>query len=117
MLNGILQSAISGLSVSAQSVAVAADNIANVSTTGYKRGETVNRTLVTQQAGTAYSAGGVQGGARQLADVQGNVGDLSSTDLGTEFVRLITAQSAYSASLKVLEAGDQMSRSLLDIRA
>lgn len=73
MLSGILQSAISGVNASAQSVAVAADNIANVSTSGYKRSEISTRTLVTQQTTASYSAGGVQAVSRPLADVQGAV--------------------------------------------
>lgn len=71
MLNGILHSAVSGLSASAQRVAAAADNIANVSTTGYKRSEVSSQTLSTRQSGAAYSAGGVQTSSRPLADVQG----------------------------------------------
>lgn len=113
MLNGILQSAVSGLNASAQSVAAAADNIANVSTPGYRRSEVVTQTLSTRQSGTTYNAGGVLASPRQLTDAQ----ELSSTDLGTEFVALISAQSAYSASLKVLAAGDELSQSLLNIRA
>jgi flagellar hook protein FlgE len=61
---------------------VAADNIANVSTTGYKSGSIVNQTLVTRQAGTSYSAGGVAGAYRQLSDVQGLLASSTrSTDL------------------------------------
>lgn len=113
MVNGILQSSISGLIANAQSVAAAANNIANVSTPGYQRTEVVTQTLSTRQSGTAYTAGGVLASSRQLTDAQ----ELSSTDLGTEFVTLISAQSAYSANLKVLAAGEELSQSLLNIRA
>lgn len=82
MVNGILQSAISGLNASAQSVASAADNVVNVSTPGYKRSDVSTATLATQQSTSAYSAGGVQGVARQLADVQGVLASSTrSTDL------------------------------------
>lgn len=82
MLDNILQTAVSGLEANAQSVASAADNIANASTIGYKRTETINHTLITQQVGAAQGAGGVQSTARQLADVQGVIAaSTSSTDL------------------------------------
>lgn len=113
MLSGMLNSAVSGVNASALSVAVAANNIVNVSSQGYQRSEVVYQTLSTRQSGTTYTAGGVLASPRQLTDAQ----ELSSTDLGTEFVTLISAQTAYSASLKVLTAGDELSRSLLSIRA
>ncbi|MCR4378865.1 MAG: flagellar basal body protein [Rhodospirillales bacterium] len=113
MLSGMLNSAVSGVNASALSVAVAANNIVNVSTQGYQRSEVVYQTLSTRQSGTSYNAGGVLASPRQLTDAQ----ELSSTDLGTEFVALISAQTAYSASLKVLAAGEELSRSILSIRA
>ncbi len=82
MLNGILQSAISGANANAQSVAAAADNIANVSTPGYKSSSVSNSTLNTQQSTSSYSAGGVQTVTRALADVQGLLASSTrSTDL------------------------------------
>lgn len=67
-----MTSAISALSLNAQRLGASADNIANVSTKGYKTTRVEGSTLVTQQTSqTAYSAGGVLSAPRHLADVQG----------------------------------------------
>lgn len=82
MVAGILNSAVSGLSLSAQRIASAADNIANTSTRGYKRTDVQASTLATRQGTTAYAAGGVQAVSRPLNNVQGLLASSgSSTDL------------------------------------
>lgn len=83
MLSGILSSAISGLSVNAQRVSAAADNVANASTPAYKRVDVQSKTLATHQtSSTAYAPGGVLAMPRQLSDVQGLLAAASSpTDL------------------------------------
>ena len=58
MLSGILSSAMSGLSVNAQRVAAAADNVANARTHGYKRAVVQSKTLATQQTSTTSYAPG-----------------------------------------------------------
>lgn len=52
-----------------------------------------------------------QGGA---GTVQGGAFEFSGTDIGTEFVNMILAQNAYSASLKALGAADDMSKELVN---
>ncbi|MDH5489060.1 MAG: flagellar hook-basal body complex protein, partial [Rhodospirillaceae bacterium] len=83
MLAGIFGSVVSGLSLSAQRVSSAADNIANSTTSGYKPTAVNSRTLVTNQTSiNSYSAGGVQAISTQLIGVQGALGaSTSSTDL------------------------------------
>ncbi|OEJ69053.1 flagellar hook-basal body complex protein [Magnetovibrio blakemorei] len=82
MVAGILNSAVSGLSLNAQRIAAAADNIANTSTRGYKRTDVQASTLATRQSTTAYAAGGVQAVSRPLNGVQGLLASSgSSTDL------------------------------------
>ena len=118
MLSGILSSAISGLSVNAQRVAAAADNVANVSTDGYKRVHVQSKTLAIQQTSTtSYAPGGVLAMPRQLSNVQSSALEPSTTDLGTEFATTILARASYSASLKVVSAAEDMARALLDVRA
>ncbi|MCW8915976.1 MAG: flagellar hook basal-body protein [Magnetovibrio sp.] len=83
MASSILQSAVSGLHLNAQRVGAAADNIANVSTNGYKDTQILARSVTTAQ-GTSptYAPGGVQAISRQLADVQGLLApSATSTDL------------------------------------
>ena len=83
MLAGMLGSIISGLNYNSQRVGVAADNISNASTTGYKAASIKSSTLVTGQTSVnAYSAGGVQAVNSQLVDVQGIIGaSTSKTDM------------------------------------
>lgn len=71
MLSGILQSAISGLRLNSQRVAASADNVANVTTIGYKSVTVNGSTLVTPNATGAYAPGGVLSMPRRAADVQG----------------------------------------------
>ena len=71
MVANVLQSAVSGLSLNAQRVGAAADNIANVSTNGYKDTQIQARSVSVSQTSTTYAPGGVQAVPRQLADVQG----------------------------------------------
>jgi flagellar hook protein FlgE len=119
MLSGILSSAISGLNVNSQRASAAADNIANVSTANYKRTEIQGKTIsVDQTSSTHYSAGGVLATSRQLSDVGAGDGAVNNgVDLGTEFVNLIHAESAYKANAKVMQAGQDMAKALLDVKA
>ena len=72
-------------------------------------------------SGNAFRATAASGDATYNAGNAGSVQNYalerSTTDLGTEFAGLIVAQSMYSASLKALSAGDELSRSLLSLRA
>lgn len=103
MLNGILQSAISGVNASVQKVAAASGNIANVSTTSYKRTDIANHTLATRQSGTAYASGGVLTSPRLQADVQGLLGaSTSPTDMaisGNGYFPVSRTASAESGAL------------------
>ena len=82
MVSGILSAAVSGLSINAQRLGAAADNIVNVSTTGYKRTDIHAQTIATRQSTSAYAPGGVQAVPRSLSNVQGLLGpSVSSTDL------------------------------------
>lgn len=69
---GALFSGISALAAQSQSLAIIADNIANVNTVGYKETEAQFQTLVTQsRSSTSYSPGGVLPSPRALIDQQG----------------------------------------------
>ncbi len=83
VISSILSAAISGLSANAGRVGTSANNLANVSTNGFKRTDVSTTSLVTRQStNNTFSAGGVQTISRQLADVQGLLAaSTSSTDL------------------------------------
>lgn len=109
MISNILSSAVSGLNANAQRVGAAAQNIANTNTPGYQPVEL---------QGVSLATGGTRVVSRPLdappMGSQINPEALSGTDIGKEFANMILAEHAYSASAKVLSAGDELSRSLLD---
>ena len=53
-------------------------------------------------------------GSGGAGTVQGGSLEFSNTDIGSEFVNMILAQNAYSASLKALGAADDMTRELVN---
>lgn len=101
----MLTTAVSGLNANAERVGVAATNIANVSTKGYQPREVATQSL---------ERGGVQVVSRPLNAPNVNPEAFSGTDIGQEFATLIQAESAYSANLKIIEAAENMARSLVN---
>ncbi|HEY3696969.1 flagellar hook protein FlgE [Phenylobacterium sp.] len=82
-INSAMLAGVSGLVANSSALAAISDNIANVNTVGYKRNQVSFANVVTSQALTGrYSAGGVQGVARQYVGQQGLIQSAtSSTDL------------------------------------
>ena len=80
---GGLRSAVTGLSTQSQAIGMIADNIANVSTVGYKKTSPQFSTLVTVQASaTSFSPGGVTPNVLRGIDQQGLLeASSSSTDV------------------------------------
>jgi flagellar hook protein FlgE len=96
---GAMYAAVSGLGAQSTKLGAISDNIANTSTTGYKRVEVEFASLVTEQVSRrSYSAGGVAGNVRRLVDVQGLLQATgSSTDIainGDGFFVVSDAQNA-----------------------
>jgi len=82
-LFGSLKTSVTGLSAQSTKMGAISDNIANVSTVGYKRTDVQFATLVTERIGdTKFTPGGVTARPRQTLDVQGIIqGSAKSTDL------------------------------------
>jgi flagellar hook protein FlgE len=80
---GSLFTAVSGMSAQSQSLSMISDNIANASTTGYKRNDAAFSTLVTNSgSSTLYSSGGVNARANARVSLQGILQQsASSTDV------------------------------------
>lgn len=79
-----MYAAVSGLGAQSTKLGAISDNIANTSTTGFKRVEVEFSSLVTEQISRrSYSAGGVASNVRRAVDVQGLLqATNSSTDIG-----------------------------------
>lgn len=81
-LYGGLSSAVSGLRAQANKIGIISDNISNVNTVGYKRGDGTFETLVTGSGNGAYAPGGVLGSNRKQVSEQGlTVTTNNNTDL------------------------------------
>ncbi|HPX02865.1 MAG TPA: flagellar hook-basal body complex protein, partial [Syntrophales bacterium] len=55
-------------------------------------------------------------GAGGLGEVTSNALEMANTDLGTEFITMITAQRAYQANAKVITTTDAMMAELMNIK-
>jgi flagellar hook protein FlgE len=55
-------------------------------------------------------------GSAGLGEVTSNSIEMANTDLGTEFINMITAQRAYQASAKVITTADAMMAELMNIK-
>ncbi len=80
-ISAALQSAISGLNGQATAIGYISDNVANASTTGYKKVESRFSTLVTQSSAQAntHSPGGVLNQPFFANNAQGAIAQVSST--------------------------------------
>jgi flagellar hook protein FlgE len=97
--------AVSGLRAHELMSAVAADNVANVNTAGY-RAKSVDL--------AASACGGVEVtdvGDRRDGEPEG----FADVDLAEETVTQIVAELGYSASARVIRAQDEVSGALIDI--
>jgi len=104
MIDSLLNTAISGLKTASKRAEVAANNIVNVNTDGFKADRVQQSSIVTNS--TPAGGSGVQA---QI--ISGN----QPTDLATEIVNLIEAEVAYKASAATLRTAEELANELVDI--
>ncbi|GGB53876.1 flagellar hook protein FlgE [Roseibium aquae] len=80
-LFGVMRTGVSGMNAQASKLGTVADNIANASTTGYKKAQTEFQSLVVNSGGGSYSSGGVE--AKTLYNIS-QQGTLSFTTSGLD---------------------------------
>ena len=81
-LSSALNAGVAGLSVNATRLAVISDNIANSSTSGFRRADVNFASLVTPSASNTYSAGGVTASTyREVSNSGALIGTGNSTDI------------------------------------
>ena len=117
MLSAI-NSAASGLQAYSQKTEATANNIANMNTPGFKSDVVTFSSQVPQGVTTNVSKNESAGPlmAEQTSDGMEMV-EQSNTDLTKEIPDLIMEKNGFSANLKTLQAADEMTKSLLDIKA
>jgi flagellar hook protein FlgE len=78
-----MRAGVTGLNANSSAMAVISDNIANLNTVAYKRGQTDFSAILNAQNGeTTYNAGGVLASTRRFVDLQGSLDQSNSpTDL------------------------------------
>lgn len=135
-MNGIIPIALSGVEAASRRFAVSASNVAR--TTGpYSAAEIGVATGVYKPKrvhNVSLSGGGVRA---QIASVEPSAEAIfdptdpnvaangvrqaprsgMGVDLATEFVEMLLAETAYKAGLKMMEAGSQIQKILLDTRS
>lgn len=84
-LYGTLRTSVAGMSAQASKLGTVGDNIANASTTGYKRAAVEFSTLVINDASESYNSGGVTTDVRYAISDRGTLtGTTSPTDLAVD---------------------------------
>ncbi|MTI45913.1 flagellar hook protein FlgE [Roseibium hamelinense] len=84
-LFGVMRTGVSGMNAQASKLGTVADNIANSSTTGYKRAESEFSSLVLSQGNGTYNSGGVEAKTRYAVSDQGTLSfTTSSLDLAVD---------------------------------
>jgi flagellar hook protein FlgE len=84
-LYGMMRTSVSGMAAQANRLSTVADNIANSSTTGYKRASTEFSSLVLESAGSSYESGSVETRVRYGISEQGTFKFTTSvTDLAVK---------------------------------
>ena len=78
-LFGALNTSVSGMAAQANKLGTISDNIANASTTGYKRASTEFETLLGNTGTSDYSSGGVLTNVRYGISDQGTITSTTST--------------------------------------
>lgn len=102
---GTMRTSISGMSAQADRLSTIGDNVANVSTNGYKRVSTEFSTLVLQAAGTSYESGSVETKIRRHVADQGTFNySKSVTDLAINGQGFFIVEGA-NAELLLTRAG------------
>lgn len=84
-LYGMMRTSVSGMNAQANRLSTVADNIANSSTTGYKRASTEFSSLILESGGSAYESGSVETRVRYGISEQGTFKFTTSvTDLAVK---------------------------------
>ncbi len=99
-MNSISAIAFSGMNAATTRLGVAAHNVANVQTAGFRRQQVLQQT----QAG-----GGVTTSVTQL--------DAAGSDLAADAVQQMTALYSFKANLRTVQVEHEMLGSLLDVKA
>lgn len=103
--SSIYSIAVTGLNAGATRANVAANNVVNQNTPGFKPADVATTTLVSER--NIDGGAGVQVQVFESSEEEG-------VNLVKEFTRIIAAETAYKASAKLIETGQELDDALLD---
>jgi flagellar basal-body rod protein FlgC len=101
-----VSASLSGLQAAGQSIALSANNVANLNTPGFRAGSLVQESL---------PQGGVRGAAVSQSQAGAAPGG-SNVDLATEAVNLDVQGAGYQANLTAIRTQDKMLGAVLDLQ-
>lgn len=104
---------LSALQALGKKQAVTANNIANTTSTGFKKSRTALEETVNGSVTTRTQPVNTPG--TQLLQADGSLDEQSNVDLGAETVGMISTKHAYQANLKALQTSTEMEDSILDL--
>lgn len=107
-MSSITGSATSALATARTSVAVSANNVANINTDNFNKSRTVY---------SEDESGNVKAVIDEVAISSESKEQASNVDLAEEVVSQISSTNLYSANLTAIEVADEMSASIIDIKA
>jgi len=108
-----LDTSIQGLKAMETRMAASANNLANVNTDGFKKDRvTLSETT---QGGIRAEVAKVDTPGDVVED-RGTTRELSNVDMAEEIAGTIPTKAAYSANLKMIQAQDELTGTLLSIK-
>lgn len=119
-MSDTFSSAISGISANTVRAAVAANNIANVNTSGFKASRVTVESSGSDRQETHITESTESGSFIPRSDGLPEGSELEETsnvDLAEEFVQLQISEHGYSANAAVIRTQDEMLGTVLDMRA
>ncbi|OHB24584.1 MAG: hypothetical protein A2X84_05860 [Desulfuromonadaceae bacterium GWC2_58_13] len=108
-----LDVSIMGLKAMETRMSATANNLANVNTDGYKKDRV---TLSENQHGGVNATAAKVNTPGATVEDQGTTRELSNVDIAEEITDTIPTRAGYSANLKMLQAQDELTGTLLDIK-
>ena len=112
-----LNAALSALGAYEKKLDVAANNIANVNTDGFKKSRAILQEADPSGVVVTISRVNTPGSPILSADGTGEIRESSNVDLAEEIVDLHTTKYGFQANLRTLKTEDEMLGSLFDILA
>ena len=104
--------ALNGLKAASTRVDLTAHNIANVNTDGFKYYRTNSTECIPY--GTEVYVERVNTPGVQYINEEGDIVELSNTNVPLEMVNLLTSEAYFKVNLKTIEVQNSMMRNLLD---